>query len=259
MTNRGSNKNILIITFLIMGLYLVHLLFLNAPLLGVVNILLVALTWYFGRQLLIYKKIDDKKWSIFSLFFLLSVFFLIGGINETLKKIGIEHSLKSFKLFGELTLLMGGIIVCIYRKNLNNFFNLRSNWLVHILIILLSLISTIVILKSFKGHRISLLFSNNDLCSLADFSFVLFSIFGWAVFMFTGILLRNTTNNVYYAIILISLVLAGFVPLPFGSWVLLFYFCILATVSVFSNNYLYILIGGFLLNISELFFLCNGI
>jgi len=234
-------------------IYLIHSVILNMPFIGALNVLLLAVSYFCLMQVSFYRELDTKKWAVFSLILLLTIFFLMGVLPRVFQQIGLSFS-DDEKLLGESVLLLVCAVFCFYRKNLYNYFQFKFDF-VPALVILLSLVFSTYILRNTREYFLPL-FSDERLCYLTLASYIFFSISWWIILTLSSILINSLTKNCWIAVFLITSFLMGFAAIPCSGWSLIGYFLILSLVTVLKRNFLYMYIGGIMLNAIEIVFLC---
>ena len=253
MANLLKHKGNLYFSVGICIIYLVHLVILNKPFIGMVNVLLLAVSYFCVVQVSFYREVDNKKWAIFSLVLLLTVFFLLGVVTHILQQIGISLS-DDEKLLGESVILLVCVVFCFYKKKIHDYFQFTFDSS-PTLAILLSLSFCTYILRSTSEYSLPLL-SDGRLCHLTLAGYILFSISWWIILTMSTILINSLTHNHWIGIFLITSFLIGFAAIPSSGWCLIGYFFLLSLVTVLKRNFLYMYIGGIMLNAIEIVFLC---
>lgn len=233
--------------------YIFHFIILNAPLLGALNVLLLSLSYLFLRKVSFFRDKDPNKWAGNSLALLFAVAFSVSGLELAFKDFG--HLLtEAQKLLGEALLFSILIAFCFYGKDVRGYFSGKLS-LFLLLLIVISAAIVLFILKTYTEAHV-VLFSNERLCSLTLPSSIALSLVWWGVLTFVAILINSFFKNNYVAVVMTMVLLQGGAAVPFSGWSLLPYFLLLGVVVRRKQNYLYAYLGGILLSVAELTFLC---
>jgi len=233
-------------------IYLIHAVIFKMPVVGALNVLLLAVSYYCIIQVSFYRELDTKKWATFSLILLLTIFFFTGVLSYVFQQIGLSIS-DGEKLLGESVLLLVCAVICFYRKNLQNYFQFKFHF-IPTQVILFSLVFSAYILSISRENSLPL-FSDERLYCLTIVSYIFFSIGWWVILTLSGILINSLINNRWIAIFSITFFLIGFASIPCIGWSIIGYFLILSLVTILKRNFLYMYIGGILLSTIEIFFM----
>jgi hypothetical protein len=238
---------------IIFVIYFFHLVILSKPFWGILDVLLIALSYFCFVQVSFYREGDNKKWAIFSLVLLLTVFFFLEVVAHILQQIGISRS-DDEKLLVQSAILLFCVVFCFYKKKIRDYCQVTFD-LFPTLVILLSLALSTYILRNTTEYSLPLL-SDERLCQLTLVGYILFSISWWIVLTLSSILINSLTQYRWIAVFLITCFLIGFAAIPLSGWFLIGYFFILSLVTILKRNFLYMYIGGIMINTIEILFFC---
>jgi hypothetical protein len=200
-----------------------------------------------------YRGIDDKKWATFSLLLLLTVFFFIEAVVHMLQQMGIPCS-DDQKFVVESAVLLVCAVFCFYKKKMRDYCRTTFDF-PHALVILLSLGLSTYGLRTITEYSLPLL-SDERLCQLGPLVYILFCISWWVVLTLSSILISILAQYRWIAIFLIACFLTGFAAIPLSGWFVIAYFFILSLTTILKRNFLYMYIGGIMLNAIEILFFC---
>lgn len=237
-----------IISMLIGVISLMYWYFLDKPLLGIINAILLFTSFLFFKQMYEYKYKDNKKWALFSLCFIVSMFFLAGVVDIILADFGVRLS-KYSKAISDVILLLICALTCLNKSDISKYIQFNFNTTPIIIILICTVITQFII--SDNKTLLSILPQNHTNTSFTAAQLGVYFSLLWSAITAMNIIVGRLIDNDYLAVSCMSILSVSLAAESLGLSMLVYlgYCVVLSAVTRTRKNYIYMLFGGVLFNL----------